>query len=282
MRRPDACRWITLNDAIKNFVSGAHSTESSRHIKPLHWHIACRLVLEGGFHPDDVTPRPPFTVSKTKTGYFLDHDITKGKSGERTLMGGLKTKNVDVVVSKNGIGPVIAISMKGTLKSFRNLTNRMEEAVGDCTNLHISYPALVYGFLHIFKANRENESTSSNDMFVHTNGRIADGIVRYHDVMSRLTGRDDVRAEVTRYEAVSIMAAKAQSKHHGEIFESFPHQDSPLDFKRFMSTLYRQYDERFVYAAPALSNKTRRLEWRSDSLALTDLNITDFSPRTKE
>ena len=58
------------------------------------------------------------------------------------MLGGLKTKDVDVVVSKPGIGPCVAVSIKGTLNAFRNLTNRMEEAVGDCTNLHISYPNL--------------------------------------------------------------------------------------------------------------------------------------------
>lgn len=281
MPRPDRCRWITLNDAIENFVSETHSTESAKHIKPLHWHIACRLVLEGGFHPDNVTPRPPFTAEKTKTGYFLHYVSSEGEGRESTLLGGLKTKRVDVVVAKQGIGPVIAISVKGTIKAFRNLTNRMEEAVGDCTNLHLSYPALVYGFLHVLKANRESKSVEPSDVFVHTNDRIADHIVRYHDVMSRLTGRNDVRAEVSRYEAVSILAANAQRNQHGEIFESYPQQDSPLHFNRFMRDLYRNYDERFVYAAPALSSTTRRLEWRSDSLALTDLNITDFPTRTK-
>ena len=82
-----------------------------------------------------------------------------GSRGERTILGGLKTKDVDVVVAKHGIGPVMAVSMKGTLNAFRNLTNRMEEAVGDCTNLHISYPALVYGFLQVMRANRERGRT---------------------------------------------------------------------------------------------------------------------------
>ena len=44
------------------------------------------------------------------------------------MLGGLKTKDVDVVVSKPGIGPCVAVSIKGTLNAFRNLTNRMEEA----------------------------------------------------------------------------------------------------------------------------------------------------------
>jgi hypothetical protein len=31
----------------------------------------------------------------------------------------------------------------------------MEEAVGDCTNLHITYPALVYAYLTVLRANQE-------------------------------------------------------------------------------------------------------------------------------
>lgn len=78
---------------------------------------------------------------------MLVHDPERAAGGELTVLGGLKTKDVDVVVTKPAIGPCIAVSIKGTLNAFRNLTNRMEEAVGDCTNLHISYPNLVYGFL---------------------------------------------------------------------------------------------------------------------------------------
>lgn len=73
--------------------------------------------------------------------------------GERTVLGGLKTKNVDVVVTREGIGPVLAVSCK-----LRNLTNRMEETIGECTNLHITYPALVLGYLVLLRANRMIEA----------------------------------------------------------------------------------------------------------------------------
>jgi len=278
---PEPCRWVTLGEAIRTFVSGKHPTQTAKHIKPLHWHIACRLVLEGGFHPDDVTPRPPFLVKKTRSGHSLIHDPTTGSGSERTLLGGLKTKNVDVVVTRNGIGPVVAISMKGTLNAFRNLTNRMEEAVGDCTNLHISYPALVYGFLHVLKANVEAEGMHPNDVFVHSDETMSDSIIRYHDVMARLTGRADVRDEVSRYEAVSLLSAAASDTVNGDIFEAFPDPTSPLHFGRFMNTLYGKYDERFVYAAPVLKSRTRRLEWDSASPAISELDIRDFPVRIR-
>ena len=44
-----------------------------------------------------------------------------GGFGEEVVLGGLKTKNVDVVVTKEKIVPVLAISCKGATKAFRNL-----------------------------------------------------------------------------------------------------------------------------------------------------------------
>ena len=140
--------------------------------------------------------------------------------------------------------------MKGTLNAFRNLTNRMEEAVGDCTNLHISYPALVYGFLHVMRANREAEGVSPNDVAICQNGDVSDAISRYHDVIARLTGRDDVRSEMTKYEAIALALVNPDPPHVGEIVRTFPPEGSPLLLDDFFSKLYAQYDQRFIYAAP--------------------------------
>src|SRR5690349_4087252 len=144
---PAQCAWVTLRDALSAFVLNLTGHQGQGHIRPLHYYVASRLVVEGGFDPDCITPRPPFLVKSKGSKRILLHEPKSGRSGERTVLGGLKTKAVDVVVTRDGVGPVIAVSMKGTLGAFRNLTNRMEEAIGDCTNLHISYPALVYGFL---------------------------------------------------------------------------------------------------------------------------------------
>lgn len=145
-------RLVGLRDALCNFID-ARETQSQSHIRLLHWHIVERLVIEGGFHPDSVVPRPPLRVetirSETRQGHRLIHDPDAAVDGEMTILGGLKTKNVDVVTVQPGVGPCIAVSVKGTLNAFRNLTNRMEEAAGDCTNIHISYPNLVYGFFHV-------------------------------------------------------------------------------------------------------------------------------------
>lgn len=103
MARPsDPPRWVTLREALTTFVTVSEGTQGQRHIKALHWYVACRLVIEGGFSPDEIVPRPPFRVSQTRKRLVLEHDPSSAVSGERTLLGGLKTKTIDVVVTKNG------------------------------------------------------------------------------------------------------------------------------------------------------------------------------------
>ena len=59
-RESEACRWISLREALSEFALATYGTTSQRHIKPLHWYVACRLCLEGGFHPDEITPKTSF------------------------------------------------------------------------------------------------------------------------------------------------------------------------------------------------------------------------------
>ena len=112
------------------------------------------------FHPDEIKPRPPFTVTRQRGQYLLHFDPGTATGGEATVLGGLKTKNVDVVISKDGLGPVLAVSCKGMTGAFRNLTNRMEETIGECTNLHITYPALVFGYLFVIRANEAPDAAA--------------------------------------------------------------------------------------------------------------------------
>jgi hypothetical protein len=273
------CEWLSLRTAMQAFVAPTASHQSGRHIKPLHWYVACRLVVEGGFRPEDVTPRPPFAVSGPPDRPSLEYNEDMGEGRERTVLGGLKTKTVDVVVAKEELGPAMAVSVKGALGAFRNLTNRMEEAVGDCTNLHISYPAMVYGFLQVIRETREADGVDANDVAVQAGGAVADLISRYHGVLTRLAGREDIREDPSRYGAVALLIAEAQPPRVGEVLTSFPATDSPLSFDRFFETLYEQYDQRFVFAAPSLERKTRRLEWAPDSPALTGRRVTGYAAR---
>ncbi len=291
------CIWVSLLDACREFAKAKGGTQSADHIVKLHWHVACRLVLEGGFHPDLVRPHPPLAVQRKGGRNILVFDPSVASGQEATVFGGLKTKNIDVAVTIPEIGPCIAISMKGILNAFRNLTNRLEEAVGDCTNIHIAYPGLVYGFLHIIRGNREGPIPMSAaaflkpdpdsglmrsaDIAIRKDDRESDFIQKYHAAMMRLSGRKDLRNDFSRYESIALLMVEGSDKGLGAVLMNHPHVDSPLRFERFFDAIYRAYELRFVYGAPDLRSITRRLEWDPESPALRELKINDFEPRVK-
>lgn len=295
------CQWTNQAAALAAFAEFTGKTQSASHIKPLHWYVACRLVIEGGFDPDDIVPRPPFRMQKRSgKSPLLYFDPALGGSGERTVLGGLKTKNVDVVVTREGIGPVLAVSCKGVTGAFRNLTNRMEETIGECTNLHITYPALVLGYLVLLRANRHVESVldeareaieeldftsegtkilAANDIAIEEGGDPVKSIVRFHNALRELVGRRGIRDDVSRYEAIGFGLVEMHGEQRSSLFESFPLAESPLNLDGFFDTLYARYDERFVVSAPDLSSVTRRQAWDEASPGLR-LEGLDYEPRT--
>ncbi|CAH2770263.1 MAG: hypothetical protein CBARDCOR_0402 [uncultured Caballeronia sp.] len=266
-------------------------TQSQQHIKPLHWYVACRLVLEGSFHPDDIMPRPPFSVVTRSGRSYLHFDPALATGSERTILGDLKTKNVDVVVTKDGIGPVLAISCKGIMGALRNLTNRMEETIGECTNLHITYPAMVFGYMFVIRANRtmvalaegieSEESTArqllANDIAVREGGEPVESIFRFHSALRELTGRRGIRDDVSGYEAVTLAMVDMTEGRAGYILGDFPSQDSPLRLEQFFQAFYLRYEERYVFGAPDLKSVTCRLEWASYSPAF-ETALIDEAP----
>lgn len=288
------CCWTTQSQALGAFAGFQGKTQSASHIKPLHWYVASRLVVEGGFDPDDITPRPPFRVlRRSGSAPKLLYDEGSAGGGERTILGGLKTKNVDVVVTRDSIGPVLAVSCKGVTGAFRNLTNRMEETIGECTNLHITYPALVLGYLVLLRANRHiddlledaaaaegdpGKELAANDIAMTKGGEPVASIMRFHNALRELVGRRGIRNDVSRYEAIGFCMVEMDAATMGALLANYPEDTSPLRFERFFETLYLRYDERFVTSAPDLASRTRRLEWDKDSPAFNDLQI-DYEPR---
>jgi hypothetical protein len=291
--KPEVCQWLNLESALRNFAVFGGQTESQKHIKPIHWYVACRLAIEGGFKPEEIVPHPPFVIKKiTKSGWLLDFDSTFATGTESTVLGGLKTKDVDVVVTKNGIGPVLAVSCKGATGAYRNLTNRMEEAAGDCTNLHITYPGMVYGYFIVVRANRHAEEEfalgikPSNDVAILHAGEVVAGIIRFHAALRELSGRRGIRNEVSRYEAATLALVETDAASAGRVVKEYPPSESPLRIERFFETLYARYNERFVYGAPRLGHVTHRLQWSPESPIFDPVickskgyPILDYEPR---
>lgn len=297
--KAEACQWVTLTEALDEFVYWNKGTQSAKHIRKLHWYVACRLVIEGGFAPEAIKPRPPFRVQTKGNRRLLHHDasVAAGHGGEATVFGGLKTKNIDVVITLPGIGPVVGVSMKGSLNAFRNLTNRLEEAVGDCTNIHIAYPGFVYGFVHVLRANREGPvplwavgslkpgddgRIRPPDLAVRASGEPTPFISNFHDALVRLARRRDIRNDHSRYEAITLMLAGTDESGTGSVLENYPLKSSPLYFGQFFQTIYLQFYFRYIYGAPSLIPVTRRLVWDVESPAFADPRISDFIPRIAE
>lgn len=294
-RNERVCIWVSLDSAGADFARASEGTQGAEHIIKMHWYVACRLVLEGGFHPDRVKPHPPFRVQRKANRDILHYDPSVASGKEATVFGGLKTKNIDVAVTIPEIGPCIAISMKGILCAFRNLTNRLEEAVGDCTNVHIAYPALVYGFIHLIRGNREGSIPSSAshfmqpdprtgqlraaDISIKKNGQSSEFVRKYSAAMDRLAGRKDLRDDPSRYEAIALLFVEGADKEIGRALKDHPEPGSQLRFEEFFATIYRQYELRFVYGAPDLQSLTRRLEWDPDSPAFHEIKFDGFDAR---
>ena len=262
-------RFLHLRQALQVFQS-AETTQSQEHIKPFHLYVATRLVIEGGFFPDEITPHPPLRAVREGPGWLLQSDPDAQTRGELTVFGGMKTKQIDVVVAKPGVGPVVAVSVKGTVKAYRNLVNRMEEAIGDSTNVHVMYPGLVYGFLHLMRANREDHGFNSQDAAVLADGTISPGIQRYFAALSEMAGRRFVRNDFTRYESVGLALVEAEPKGGVSVYGSFPPVDSPLRIEPFFSRLYDVYDLRFPLRAEHLP-AVRRAVWATESPFFAEL-----------
>ena len=184
--------------------------------------------MEGGFHPTELEPRPPLRVDDAGDQPRVVYDPSETTRSEATILGGLKTKNVDIVVTKDGIGPVLAVSCKGMTGAIRNLTNRLEETIGECTNIHIGYPTLVFGYLFLMRANREGDGMAKTDVMIDTAGRPVEGVVRFPHSLSAMTGRLGVRNDASRYEAIAMALIEVTGGRTGELVPGFPAADSRL------------------------------------------------------
>jgi hypothetical protein len=263
----------SLAAGIRNLC--AHlKTQSQKHIKPIHSYCASRLIIEGGFPPEWVMPRQGFVSKKLNNSvYDLEHNPKVKSDTEHRVLGGIKYKDVDVTVLVPGLGPALGISGKSTGNAFRNLTNRMEEALGECTNVHLMYPGFVFGFLHLIRFSKVSEVGNSQDASFDELNQPLPAIRRYHEVLVALAGRNSITDPGMRYEAVGLLVYR-DSKSGGEIWNNYPPKDSPVHFSNFFQRLYNLYDLRFGYPDPDGPNI--RKAWRVKSKQLPSIFDSDL------
>ncbi|HEX4783766.1 MAG TPA: hypothetical protein VH350_05455 [Candidatus Sulfotelmatobacter sp.] len=248
----------TLEQALMA-LCGSLKTQSGQHIKPFHTHCSNRLVVEGGFPPEWLRPCPPLTSKPgANNKYGLSYSKAAENPSEQSVLGAMKYKNVDVTVVIPGIGPALGISAKSTGNAFRNLTNRMEEAPGDCVNIHMMYPGFVFGFLHLIKFAKATEVTSPNDASFDAQGKPLNSVVRYHNALSALTGRTTITDPAMRYESVGLLVYRCV-EGRAEVFPTYPAPESPVHFSRFFQKLYDIYDLRYAY--PDSTGRNHRKTW---------------------
>ena len=147
---------------------------------------------------------------------------------------------------------------------------------------------------HVIRANREGPlapeaahflkaddagNVAANDIAVRGDGEVVESIVRYHDVLLGLTGRDGVRNDISRYEALALAMVDPEGR---AVLADWPSPGSPLRMEKFMDAIYRAYDQRYVYSAPKLAKRTARLTWRADSPALEEPVVRQFDPRLSD
>jgi hypothetical protein len=226
------------------------------------------LVVEGGFPPEWLHPRPPLTSkSGPNNAHSLAYSEEAKSSTEQSILGGMKYKNLDVAVLPPGIGPALGISVKSTGNAFRNLTNRMEEAPGDCVNIHMMYPGFVFGFLHLIRFGRVEDGLSANDASFDANDRPLESIVRYHNALCALTGRVSITDPPMRYESIGLLVYRCV-EGKVEIWSNYPAADSPIHYSRFFPRLYDAYDLRYAY--PDARGQNHRKSWITSTGILAD------------
>ena len=87
------CQWINLQDACAAFVRAESGVQGSHHIRPLHWYVACRLVIEGGFFPHEIKPHTPFRVEDGRKAGEITDFIRNYASAMARLTGRRELRN---------------------------------------------------------------------------------------------------------------------------------------------------------------------------------------------
>jgi hypothetical protein len=124
-------------------------------------------LRRAGFNPDEVWPRSaqPRVMTSELSALVASGvlpralaaelqqrlpQLTRVAPSEARVLGGVYTKQADVLIASWPRGLELLISTKSMLSSYaKNLRNRFEEAYGDAKNLRARFPMAALGFLFL-------------------------------------------------------------------------------------------------------------------------------------
>ena len=142
--------------------------------------------------------------------------------------------------------------------------------------------------LHLVRVNRDGDpGTESNDITVDQAGKVVDSVTRYYDILQGLSGRESVRNEISKYEAIAFLLAEGHGSNAGDLFPGFPPVESGSGLDAFFRRLYNVYVRRYPYVAPSMA-AVRQVQWREDSPAFQQSedelqtgirDVLDYVPR---
>lgn len=265
----------TLEEAVRQLCSGK-KIQSGEHIKPLHNYCAARLVVEGGFPPEWVNPRPRWPAPEQATLFTSFVIQSEGPNvPSRAYLAGSSIRTL--------MSP-LSFPTSAQLWLFRRRTPEMLSGTsptgwkrlwGECTNIHLMYPGFVFGFLHLIKFAKLSEVEKTDASFTEK-GDPLPAFRRYHEVLISLSGRSTLTEPGIRYEAVALLAYRCR-EGKTEIVKGYPPESSPVHFSKFFQKLYDLYDLRYGYPDPDGPNI--RKEWRiQDPRAGKAFDATSPSP----
>jgi hypothetical protein len=206
-----------LRESHAKHASGPTAVRTGGVIAPLHYYCVEELVTRG-LPRELLHPR---------------HIPEKGRKRIK-LLGGYMPKEVDVCLTVQDSGPLLAISVKSQMSSIvKNTINRFEEYVGDATNLHSRYPMLVLGFMMLVLVRDET----------YVSGQPTDGLQRIAALLERSNARRDVSEPVGSYE-VSCLLLVDYGRTPPRLVSNFPPPNSSLRIDNFFDKLLEIYRDR--------------------------------------
>jgi hypothetical protein len=160
--------------------------------------------------------------------------LTRGRAGERTVSGALRTVKADVSEFHQLDGLRLAIELKPVLLAVgRAIWNRFGDIRTFAVNLHLKFPfAVVGGIMPIPTYEEEGGVRRSTTPLV---GRLISRL-------ERAGGRETEGDAPHLLEGIGVVVFDPDN---ASFLPDLPPPDSPLRWNRFLDTLARAYEARF-------------------------------------